>query len=144
MLNLVITGSRIQLFELLSQNKTEIKQECHFVWNPSTTRCYTPQTRHVAIKRYIAGVLKHGPILLVTRCAYCRANYTYSCFLCLEDITQNQQNLKTTYHHTWRMRARPQIHTLNVVWWFLPGMQTMCGCIKTNIQEIISDIEQTF
>ena len=31
---------------------------------------------------------------LVTQCAYCRANYTYPCFLCIEDITQNQQNPK--------------------------------------------------
>ena len=61
-LDTLITGSQIELFGLLSQSRIETEQECHFCMEPINKRCCIPPTRHVATKRYIAGVLRHGPI----------------------------------------------------------------------------------
>ena len=63
MLNLVIRALEFSYLDYCHKIRQKLSKNVFFVWNPSTTRCYTPQTRRVAIKRYIAGVLKHLPIL---------------------------------------------------------------------------------
>ena len=103
----VITGSRIELFGLLSQSKIETEQECHFCMEPvNNEMLYTTDTAccHQAIHCRCFETWAFTSIAftndLVIRCAYCRANYTYPCFLCLEDVTQSPQNPKTMCSHT--------------------------------------------
>ena len=102
----LITGFRNELFGLLSQSKIEAEEECHFCMEPVRNEMlYTTDTAccHKAIHcgcfetwAYTSTAFTNNPFV---RCAYCRANYTYPCFLCLEDVTQSPQNPKTMCCH---------------------------------------------
>ena len=120
----LITGSRIELFGLLSQSKIETEQECHFCMEPvNNEMLYSHDTAccHQLIHCRCFETWAYTSIAftndLVTRCAYCRANYTYPCFLCLEDVTQSPQNPKTTCCHTtadiWRNKCFLDVPTIS-------------------------------
>ena len=142
--NLVITGSPIQLFGLLSQSKTETEQECHFCMEPVNNEMLCTADKaccHQAIHCRCFDIWSYTSFILtnsmITLCAYCRANYTYPCFLCLEDIIQNQQNPKTVCCHT--AVHDECVQDLKYILSVLSGDVLLecghlrCGCIWTNI-----------
>ena len=95
--DMLVTGDLIHLFGLLSQSKAESQQECHFCMEPVVKDIlFTTDTPccHKAIHckcfetwSYTSFELTRN---LVTRCAYCRANYSYPCFLCLKDMAPDE------------------------------------------------------
>ena len=100
--NTLVTGDLIYLFGLLSQSKAETQQECHFCMEPIIKdMLFTMDTPccHKAIHCKCFETWSHTPFELtcnlVTLCAYCRANYTYPCFLCFKEIAPNE-NPQTT------------------------------------------------
>ena len=146
--DLIIMGSPIQLFGLLSQSKTETEEECHFcLESVKNEMLFTADTAccHQAIHCRCFEIWSYTSLTnnMVTRCAYCKANCSYPCFLCLENITQNQQNPKTVCCHT--TLHDECVEDLKYILSVLPGDVLLecghlgCGCIWTHIFVVYSE-----
>ena len=122
----LITGFRIELFGLLSQSKIDTEEECHFCMEPvRNVPLYTTDTAccHKAIHcrcfetwTYTSTAFTNNPFV---RCAYCRANYTHPCFLCLPERRDSKptksKNNVLPCHRTRRMCARFEVHTVDLI-----------------------------